>query len=834
MVFDPPQRRERDGEPAQRAVAVPFGECQPAPHRGEVRDGLVEAVLETEGDAFVERRPCRREVAAGLRYAAVPVQRVSDPVPRSHGPREAEGLRQNPSRVFEVTLEQTGLAESDERADEIHRGAGRFPEDVHALLGHRTDCHRLALEGQERRERGERASPGPCPRGAAPLQRRLEAPAGLTVVPQPEPEPMQRGGQPEGLLDGVGILLEPIGRGPQVPEILREPLLPPLGLVGKERLGGLGPGEEEPRMAAPELRRLARLLQTLPGELPDRLQDAIARLERFGLEHDEGLLHESTEQVQHVRRGERAPLPRRYRLRRFDREPPGEHRQAPEQDLLRLGEQCVAPLDRAAQRALAREGRPAPRGEQPEHVVQPGGDLLRIEDACPRGGQLDGQRKAVEPVTDLRDRGRVSVGQLERRPHRLSPLDEQADRLARRRCCCAADRFAGLGERERRHEPGALASDPERLAARGHDAEPRAASEQRLRQPGARLDQMLAVVQHEQRFPIAQRLEQGVPGRSDAVAAHAQRVGDVVRDELGIRERGELHPGNAVGVLRPHAARHLEGETGLAAPARAGECQEPRALEQLLDGRRLALAADERGELGGRRRARRGFRCFDGLDECRHPAEPLGGRLGQGTGERGGHRLRDIGLEIRDPRRCDREMSEQNALHGRPGEWRPPRQHFVEHARQGVLIAPPVQLPLSSRLLGTHVVRRPNRHTGLRQRRAARPRGGGDRPRDPEVRHHGVSRLKQDVLRLDVAMDHPPLMRVAQRVRHLPRDLQRFLERQPHVAPQPIAQRLPLDVGHHVVENAGRFPGVVHGEYVGVIERGRDLDLAQEALDPER
>ena len=68
-----------------------------------MRDGLVEAILETEGDAFVERRPCRREVAAGLRYAAVPVQRVSDPVPRSHGPREAEGLRQNTSRVFQVT-----------------------------------------------------------------------------------------------------------------------------------------------------------------------------------------------------------------------------------------------------------------------------------------------------------------------------------------------------------------------------------------------------------------------------------------------------------------------------------------------------------------------------------------------------------------------------------------------------------------------------------------------------------------------------------------------------------------------------------------------------------
>src|SRR5439155_11272027 len=112
------------------------------------------------------------------------------------------------------------------------------------------------------------------------------------------------------------------------------------------------------------------------------------------------------------------------------------------------------------------------------------------------------------------------------------------------------------------------------------------------------------------------RLEQGLPGRSDAVAAHAQRVGDVVRDELRIREWGELHPGNAVGVLRSHAARDLEGETGLAASTRARECQEPRALEELLDGRRLALAADERGELGGRRRARRGFQSANGFDEC--------------------------------------------------------------------------------------------------------------------------------------------------------------------------------------------------------------------------
>src|SRR5207302_1651988 len=77
------------------------------------------------------------------------------------------------------------------------------------------------------------------------------------------------------------------------------------------------------------------------------------------------------------------------------------------------------------------------------------------------------------------------------------------------------------------------------------------------------------------------------------------------------------------------------------------------------------------------------------------------------------------------------------------------------------------------------------------------------------------------------------VVRVVQRVRHLPRDPQGVLERQSLVATQPITQRLALDVRHDVVENARRFPGVVHGENVGVIERGCDLDLPQEALGAE-
>src|SRR5437762_10075281 len=134
------------------------------------------------------------------------------------------------------------------------------------------------------RGRGGRAPRVPGARPAAPLQRGLDAPAGFAVVPQPEPEPVQRGRKQQVVVDRRGVLLEPVRRGPQVPDVLREPLLPSLGVDGEERVRRLGAGEEELRMPAPEVRRLARLLETLPRELPYGLQHAIPRLERFGLE----------------------------------------------------------------------------------------------------------------------------------------------------------------------------------------------------------------------------------------------------------------------------------------------------------------------------------------------------------------------------------------------------------------------------------------------------------------------------------------------------------------------------------------------------------------------
>ena len=78
------------------------------------------------------------------------------------------------------------------------------------------------------------------------------------------------------------------------------------------------------------------------------------------------------------------------------------------------------------------------------------------------------------------------------------------------------------------------------------------------------------------------------------------------------------------------------------------------------------------------------------------------------------------------------------------------------------------------------------------------------------------------------------LVRVAQRVRHLAGDLQRVVQRQLTLAPEPIPEGLALHVGHRVPELAGRFTGIEHRQDVRVLQAGGGPDFALEAFWAER
>jgi hypothetical protein len=134
-------------------------------------------------------------------------------------------------------------------------------------------------------------------------------------------------------------------------------------------------------------------------------------------------------------------------------------------------------------------------------------------------------------------------------------------------------------------------------------------------------------------------------------------------------------------------------------------------------------------------------------------------------------------------------------------------------------------------LLGAHVRRRPEREPGLGQPVLTR---GGDRARDPEVRHHRLVAFQQDVFRLDIAVDDAVRVGVAQGAQHLEGDPHGLVERQLALAHESLPEGFALHVGHGVPQPARGLARVVHGEDVRVLQPSGDLDLPEESLRAER
>ena len=154
-------------------------------------------------------------------------------------------------------------------------------------------------------------------------------------------------------------------------------------------------------------------------------------------------------------------------------------------------------------------------------------------------------------------------------------------------------------------------------------------------------------------------------------------------------------------------------------------------------------------------------------------------------------------------------------------------EHLVQDAAEAVEVRPAIHTRRAVRLLWAHVGGRAHRHARGRQVLSV---SDLQRPGDAEIRDQRVAPAEQDVLGLDVPVHDALAVRVAQRVGHLAGDLQRVVERQLTLAPQPIPEGLALDVGHRVPELASRFAGIEHGQDVRVLQAGGGPDFPLEAL----
>ena len=94
--------------------------------------------------------------------------------------------------------------------------------------------------------------------------------------------------------------------------------------------------------------------------------------------------------------------------------------------------------------------------------------------------------------------------------------------------------------------------------------------------------------------------------------------------------------------------------------------------------------------------------------------------------------------------------------------------------------------------------------------------------------------LQQDVLRLDVAVHDVLPVRIVERVRRLAHEAHRLVHGEPLLPFEPGTQRLAVDEGHDVVQEAARAPGIVQRKNVGVHQPRSRSNLGQKALGAHR
>ena len=152
-----------------------------------------------------------------------------------------------------------------------------------------------------------------------------------------------------------------------------------------------------------------------------------------------------------------------------------------------------------------------------ETIIEPGRELFDPERIRPRRRQLDRQRDAVEMPANRRDRRGNAPVRRELRLRRARPRNEQPHGAVSQRVLRVLAALRRDGKRRHPVKPLALCS--QRLAARRHHPRCRVGAKQCLGHARRGVDEMLAIVEHQQELLRGERVRDAfgrynVPARS--------------------------------------------------------------------------------------------------------------------------------------------------------------------------------------------------------------------------------------------------------------------------------------------------------------------------------
>ena len=153
----------------------------------------------------------------------------------------------------------------------------------------------------------------------------------------------------------------------------------------------------------------------------------------------------------------------------------------------------------------------------------------------------------------------------------------------------------GSGDVERRNAVDGLALDPHDFAAGRQNRGARTQAHHGLDQGRHRVDQVLAIVEHEQEMPVADGARERL--RRDLLAAElqSQRAGHCGRRESRVGKRRQFDEPRAMLEVGEQDAGGLHGKRGLSDPARAGQGHHPIGGDEVTHALHRRRPADELG-----------------------------------------------------------------------------------------------------------------------------------------------------------------------------------------------------------------------------------------------
>ena len=358
----------------------------------------------------------------------------------------------------------------------------------------------------------------------------------------------------------------------------------------------LEPIDPERHMRVPDRIELTGDAELIERERAQRLEQPVVLLAARSFVRDhEVLVDQPAHNVEHTHRFDVAHR-RRDHLGRLHRKGSGEDAEATEHDLLVLVQPVVAPFHRRGEGLLAREDGAGAAREEMEAIVELEGDALGGHLATTSGGELQRERDAIEAMADLRDRRGVRIGDHERRAGAARAIDEQADRLVLRQRGYRQDRL-GRRSRQRTDPPRDLARNAERLAGSREHLHGAVLCQERRGEPGTRFDEVLTVVQHQERRSVRQGRIELLDGFESGHLVGTERSQHCRPDRILICDARELDEPHASGELLQQIRGHVERKSCLAHAAGSGQRHQSLRADEPSERGDVLVSSDERRDL---------------------------------------------------------------------------------------------------------------------------------------------------------------------------------------------------------------------------------------------